>query len=81
MLMQPSFQYIRNERALTAGVHLLPFIICGVSTVMLCGAMVSKLGRWIPWFFYGGTFVLIGKLPSTSPRLRSPLTMPGQAGP
>lgn len=43
-----------------AGVRLLPFIIFMVATVMLCGTIVSKTGRWLPWFFYGGALVLIG---------------------
>lgn len=43
-----------------AGVHLLPFIIFMVSTVMLCGTVVSSTGRWLPWFFYGGALVLTG---------------------
>jgi hypothetical protein len=43
-----------------AGVRLLPFIIFMVATVMLCGSVVSKTGRWLPWFFYGGALVLSG---------------------
>ncbi|EME47191.1 hypothetical protein DOTSEDRAFT_124412 [Dothistroma septosporum NZE10] len=54
------FQYIRDESALLAGVHLLPFICFMVSTVMVCGTVVSKTGRWLPWFFYGGALVLTG---------------------
>lgn len=43
-----------------AGVHLLPFIVFMVSTVMVCGALVSSHGHWMPWFFYGGALVLAG---------------------
>lgn len=43
-----------------AGVHLLPFIIFMVSTVMICGTVVSSKGHWKPWFFYGGALVLAG---------------------
>ncbi|KAL9617495.1 MAG: hypothetical protein Q9160_007706 [Pyrenula sp. 1 TL-2023] len=55
-----SFQYVRGDSPLKAGIYLLPFIFAMVATVMVCGTMVSKTGRWMPWFFYGGTLVLIG---------------------
>ncbi|KAJ4301929.1 hypothetical protein N0V90_004025 [Kalmusia sp. IMI 367209] len=58
-LMQ-SFQYVRDESPLMAGVHLLPFIVFMVGTVMVCGAVVSSRGHWMPWFFYGGALVLAG---------------------
>ncbi|KAF1952689.1 putative major facilitator superfamily transporter [Byssothecium circinans] len=54
------FQYVRNESPLMAGVHLLPFIVAMVATVMACGALVSFRGHWMPWFFYGGALVLAG---------------------
>ena len=43
-----------------AGVHLLPFIVFMVATVMVCGTLVSSHGHWMPWFFYGGALVLAG---------------------
>lgn len=55
-----SFQYVRDESPLMAGVHLLPFIVFMVGTVMVCGALVSSRGHWMPWFFYGGALVLVG---------------------
>ncbi|KAI9656725.1 MAG: hypothetical protein M1821_003364 [Bathelium mastoideum] len=54
------FQYVRGDSPLKAGVYLLPFIFFMVATVMICGSVVSKTGRWMPWFFYGGALVLIG---------------------
>lgn len=55
-----SFQYVRGDSPLKAGIYLLPFICMMVATVMVCGTVVSKTGRWMPWFFYGGALVLIG---------------------
>lgn len=43
-----------------AGVHLLPFIVLMVGTVIVSGTLVSSNGKWLPWFFYGGALVLIG---------------------
>ncbi|SMR53099.1 unnamed protein product [Zymoseptoria tritici ST99CH_1E4] len=54
------FQYVQDESPLMAGVRLLPFIVFMVATVMVCGSIVSKFGRWLPWFFYGGAMVLTG---------------------
>ena len=58
--LDQSFQYVRGDSPLKAGVYLLPFICVMVGTVMLCGSVVSKTGHWMPWFFYGGALVLIG---------------------
>jgi len=55
-----SFQYVRGDSPLKAGIYLLPFIFAMVATVMICGSVVSKTGHWMPWFFYGGALVLIG---------------------
>lgn len=55
-----SFQYVRGDSPLKAGIYLLPFICAMVATVMVCGAVVDKTGHWMPWFFYGGTLVLVG---------------------
>ncbi|GIZ43739.1 hypothetical protein CKM354_000695600 [Cercospora kikuchii] len=54
------FQYIQNETALEAGVRLLPLVFLMVGTVLLCGAVVTATGKWIPWFFYGGALVVVG---------------------
>lgn len=43
-----------------AGIHLLPFIVLMVGTVIVSGTLVSSNGKWLPWFFYGGALVLIG---------------------
>lgn len=51
---------MRGDSPLKAGIYLLPFIFAMVTTVMVCGAVVSRTGRWMPWFFYGGALVLVG---------------------
>lgn len=55
-----SFQYVRGDSPLKAGIYLLPFIFAMVATVMICGTLVSKTGHWMPWFFYGGALILTG---------------------
>lgn len=54
------FEFVRDESALAAGVRLLPFICVLVFSVILNGAMMGKLGYYMPWYFLGGALSLIG---------------------
>ena len=56
------FQFVRLDSALDAAVRLLPYMFFLVATVIIEGYIMSKLhvGRFLPWFFAGGSLVLIG---------------------
>lgn len=54
------FQFARGAEALRSGVQLLPFILMLVFAVMLNGAMMAKLGHYMPWYLAGSTLALIG---------------------
>ena len=54
------FQFVRNDSALEAGVRLLPFILLLVFSVMFNGAVMGKLGYYMPWFLLAGILSLIG---------------------
>ncbi|CAD6441947.1 2f7a18d7-e586-4b93-8b0c-640762a50d6d [Sclerotinia trifoliorum] len=54
------FQFTRGDSPLEAGVRLLPFIILGVTATFLNGALLPVLGYYMPWYFFGGTLVIIG---------------------
>ncbi|MCJ1391057.1 hypothetical protein MMC18_003918, partial [Xylographa bjoerkii] len=54
------FQFVLNDAALTAGVRLLPFVLVMVFAVMFNGAMMAKLGYYMPWYLVGGILAVIG---------------------
>ena len=54
------FQFVRNDSALEAGVRLLPFVLLLVFAVMFNGAMMGKLGYYMPWYLLGSVLSLIG---------------------
>lgn len=54
------FQFVRNDSALEAGVRLLPFVLLLVFAVMFNGAMMGKLGYYMPWYLLGGVLSLVG---------------------
>ena len=54
------FQFVRQESAILAGVHLLPFVIFLVAVVIVNGIVISVNGRYMPWFLVGGIFGTIG---------------------
>ncbi|KAL4789636.1 major facilitator superfamily domain-containing protein [Aspergillus venezuelensis] len=54
------FQFTRGDGALDAGVRLLPFIILMVVTILANGALLSKLGYYMPWYLIGGLLVVAG---------------------
>ncbi|KAI1175440.1 major facilitator superfamily domain-containing protein [Nemania sp. FL0916] len=54
------FQFRRDDGPLDAGVRLLPFIIVMVVTVFANGALLSKLGHYIPWYTAGGLLTVAG---------------------
>lgn len=54
------FQFVRNDSALEAGVRLLPFVVLLIFAVMFNGAMMGKLGYYMPWYLLGSILSLIG---------------------
>ena len=53
------FQFVQNDQALRAGVRLLPYIIPLVFASMLNGALMEKLGYYLPWFFSGSFLIVV----------------------
>ncbi|KAF4814430.1 Efflux pump patC [Colletotrichum siamense] len=54
------FQFTRNDGPLDAGVRLLPFIVVMVVIVFSNGALMPKLGYYMPWYLVGGLLVVVG---------------------
>lgn len=54
------FQFARNASALSAGVHLLPYVFLLVFACVANGALMSAFGYYMPWYVGGGILVLIG---------------------
>ncbi|EED14520.1 efflux pump antibiotic resistance protein, putative [Talaromyces stipitatus ATCC 10500] len=54
------FQFTKGDNAIDSGVRLLPFVLVLVFAVMLNGAMMAKLGYYMPWYLLGAIFALIG---------------------
>lgn len=54
------FQFTRGDSALDAGIRLLPFIAVMVVFVFTNGALMGKLGYYMPWYLVGGLMVVIG---------------------
>ena len=54
------FQFVRGDSALEAGIRLLPFVLLLVFGVIFNGAMMGKLGYYMPWYLLGGILSVIG---------------------
>lgn len=54
------FQFTRGDGALESGVRLLPFIMLMIFATILNGAILSKVGFYMPWYLVGGIIVVIG---------------------
>ncbi|KAI0879968.1 MFS general substrate transporter [Annulohypoxylon maeteangense] len=54
------FQFTRNDGALMAGVRLLPFLGGMVFFSVLNGALMPKLGYYMPWYVLGTALILVG---------------------
>ena len=54
------FQFVKSDKALEAGVRLLPFVCMLVFFCLLNGAMMTKYGYYMPWYFVGGILTIIG---------------------
>ena len=54
------FQFARNDRALDAGVRLLPFVFFLVFFCIANGALLSAYGLYMPWYLVGGVLVVAG---------------------
>ncbi|KAI9046258.1 uncharacterized protein KD926_004096 [Aspergillus affinis] len=54
------FQFAENEGVLGSGVRLLPFVLVLVFAVMLNGALMAKVGYYMPWYVLGSILALIG---------------------
>jgi pheromone shutdown protein TraB len=54
------FQFVRGSSPLTAAVGLLLFIFLMVTFGFLNGALMSKLGYYMPWYLAGGILTTIG---------------------
>lgn len=53
------FQFVHQEKALEAGVRLLPFIVPLVFATLLNGATMEKLKYYMPWFLVGGLLIIL----------------------
>ncbi|KAJ5524144.1 hypothetical protein N7494_010794 [Penicillium frequentans] len=53
-------QFVKGDSPLTAAVRLLPFIVLMVFSGLLNGALMSKLGYYMPWYLAGGILTSIG---------------------
>lgn len=54
------FQFTQGDKALEAGVRILPFIALMVFFCIINGALMSKWGYYMPWYLAGGIFMVIG---------------------
>ena len=54
------FQFAENLGVLGSGVRLLPFVLVLVLAVMINGALMAKLGYYMPWYVLGSMLALIG---------------------
>ena len=54
------FQFARGSSALSAGVHLLPYVIMLVIFCVANGGIMSATGYYMPWYLGGAIFTIIG---------------------
>ncbi|KAJ5642089.1 hypothetical protein N7490_006089 [Penicillium lividum] len=53
-------QFVKGDSPLTAAVRLLPFIVLMVFFGLLNGALMTKLGYYMPWYLAGGILTSVG---------------------
>ena len=53
------FQFVKTDQALHAGTRLLPYIFPLVAASMFNGLFMEKFRYYMPWFLFGGLFVII----------------------
>ncbi|KAH8655792.1 putative MFS transporter [Xylariales sp. PMI_506] len=54
------FQAVKDDSALTSGVHILPTIISQVVLSLVAGGGVQALGYYLPWALVGTSIVTVG---------------------
>lgn len=54
------FQFVHGDSPIDAAVRLLPIIFTFVAFALGGGAVVSKTGRYYPWYLAGGILTIIG---------------------
>ena len=54
------FQFVQADSALNAAVYLLPFVFMNVFGIVLNGAVMGKIGYYMPWYLVGGMLCTIG---------------------
>ncbi|KAL8951373.1 MAG: hypothetical protein Q9222_002650 [Ikaeria aurantiellina] len=54
------FQFVQGDSALHAAVRLLPFVFSNVFGIILNGAVMGKLGYYMPWYLIGGILSVAG---------------------
>ena len=52
-----SFQYVRNDSALEAGIRLLPFVFGAVLKAMINGVVLERYSLYMPWFTVGEVLI------------------------
>ena len=55
-----TFQFAKGDNPLEAAVRLLPYIMMVAAFAMINGALMTKLGYYMPWYVFGGALVLAG---------------------
>lgn len=56
----PHCRFTRGDDPMEAAVRLLPFILIGVTTTMISGSMMPKLGFYMPWYVLSGVTSVLG---------------------
>ncbi|KAL8788072.1 MAG: hypothetical protein Q9195_007486 [Heterodermia aff. obscurata] len=54
------FQFARADSAFEAAIRLLPLVSLQVAGTLLCGALMNRVGYYVPWYIAGGILCLIG---------------------
>jgi hypothetical protein len=54
------FQFTRGDGALVAGVRLLPFLGGIIFFSILNGALMPRMGYYMPWYVFGTALILTG---------------------
>ena len=54
------FQFVQGDSTLWSGVRLLPFLLSGIFSLILNGALMGRTGLYMPWFVTGSALVVVG---------------------
>ena len=54
------FQFVHGDRALQAGIRLLPYVVLNVTFAMVNGAAMSKKPYYAPWYMFAGLLCVAG---------------------